>query len=126
MKGEAKLELIRVWAKLRDRDRDDRFEHFGRLGKLRQHLVVARRLGVTTQAASEMLRRLTADGLLAAAADAASNAAANRREVRLTTAGRTAADARDTRSPTSKSHGSAERRPRLVNLGRLRFVPRAD
>jgi len=55
--------------------------------------VVARRLGVTTQAASEMLRRLTADGLLAAAADAASNASANRREVRLTTAGRTAADA---------------------------------
>ena len=51
--------------------------------------VVARRLGVTTQAASEMLRRLTADGLLAAAA----GTTAGKRESRLTTAGRTAADA---------------------------------
>jgi DtxR family Mn-dependent transcriptional regulator len=47
--------------------------------------VVARRLGVTTQAASEMLRRLTADGLLVPGAAP--------REVHLTTAGRTAADA---------------------------------
>jgi DtxR family transcriptional regulator, Mn-dependent transcriptional regulator len=51
--------------------------------------VVARRLGVTTQAASEMLRRLTADGLLAAA----EGASASPRAVQLTTAGRTAADA---------------------------------
>jgi DtxR family transcriptional regulator, iron-dependent repressor len=56
--------------------------------------VVARRLGVTTQAASEMLRRLTADGVLSAAtADGATSPAPNPREVRLTTAGRTAADA---------------------------------
>jgi DtxR family transcriptional regulator, Mn-dependent transcriptional regulator len=64
--------------------------------------VVARRLGVTTQAASEMLRRLTADGLLAAPPDVAPGptagvtraaSAANPREVRLTAAGRTAADA---------------------------------
>ncbi|HEY2915777.1 MAG TPA: metal-dependent transcriptional regulator [Candidatus Limnocylindrales bacterium] len=54
--------------------------------------VVARRLGVTTQAASEMLRRLTADGLLAAAIPIADQAP-NPREVRLTPAGRTAADA---------------------------------
>ena len=48
---------------------------------------VARRLGVTTQAASEMLRRLMADGLVTAASHAAS------RELQLTTAGRAAADA---------------------------------
>lgn len=47
--------------------------------------VVARRLGVTTQAASEMLRRLAADGLLAPAGGP--------RELKLTSAGRTAADA---------------------------------
>jgi DtxR family transcriptional regulator, iron-dependent repressor len=45
---------------------------------------VARHLGVTTQAASEMFRRLTADGLVVHA---------DGRELRLTTAGRTAADA---------------------------------
>lgn len=50
--------------------------------------VVARRLGVTTQAASEMLRRLAADGLVAPAAGAASG-----RDLALTPAGRTAADA---------------------------------
>ena len=44
---------------------------------------VARHLGVTTQAASEMFRRLTADGLV----DHAEG-----RELRLTTAGRAAAD----------------------------------
>ena len=46
---------------------------------------VARHLGVTTQAASEMFRRLVADGLVDHA-DAG-------RELRLTTAGRAAADA---------------------------------
>lgn len=45
---------------------------------------VARQLGVTTQAASEMFRRLTADGLVGHAED---------RELRLTDAGRAAADA---------------------------------
>ncbi len=45
---------------------------------------VARHLGVTTQAASEMFRRLTADGLVEHAED---------RGLRLTTAGRAAADA---------------------------------
>lgn len=45
---------------------------------------VARHLGVTTQAASEMFRRLTADGLVDHAGG---------RELRLTTAGRAAADA---------------------------------
>ena len=45
---------------------------------------VARHLGVTTQAASEMFRRLTADGLV----DHAEG-----RDLRLTTAGRAAADA---------------------------------
>ena len=44
---------------------------------------VARRLGVSTQAASEMFRRLGADGLVAQP---------NGRELELTTAGRTAAD----------------------------------
>ena len=48
---------------------------------------VARRLGVTTQAASEMLRRLAADHLVASAANAPS------RELQLTSAGRAAADA---------------------------------
>ncbi|HJW22317.1 MAG TPA: metal-dependent transcriptional regulator [Candidatus Limnocylindrales bacterium] len=47
---------------------------------------VARRLGVTTQAASEMLRRLAADGLGAPAQ-------APSRELQLTPAGRAAADA---------------------------------
>ena len=51
--------------------------------------VVARRLGVTTQAASEMLRRLGNDGLVAAAQPGIGTA----RELQLTTAGRTAADA---------------------------------
>jgi len=62
--------------------------------------VVARRLAVTTQAASEMLRRLSNDGLVAdtgaAKAGAAKGAAARAtagREMRLTSAGRTAADA---------------------------------
>jgi DtxR family transcriptional regulator, iron-dependent repressor len=45
---------------------------------------VARHLGVTTQAASEMFRRLTADGLVDHA---------DSRELRLTPAGRAAADA---------------------------------
>jgi DtxR family transcriptional regulator, Mn-dependent transcriptional regulator len=45
---------------------------------------VARSLGVTTQAASEMFRRLLADGLVAHAEG---------RDLHLTTAGRTAADA---------------------------------
>ena len=45
---------------------------------------VARSLGVTTQAASEMFRRLLADGLVAHA---------DGRDLHLTTAGRTAADA---------------------------------
>ncbi|MEP6639202.1 MAG: metal-dependent transcriptional regulator [Chloroflexota bacterium] len=44
---------------------------------------IARHLGVTTQAASEMFRRLVADGLVAHAEG---------RELRLTPAGRTAAD----------------------------------
>ena len=44
---------------------------------------VARHLGVTSQAASEMFRRFTADGLVAHA---------DGRELQLTTAGRTAAD----------------------------------
>jgi DtxR family Mn-dependent transcriptional regulator len=44
---------------------------------------VARRLGVTTQAASEMFRRLVTDGLVAQA---------DGRELHLTTAGRAAAD----------------------------------
>jgi len=48
---------------------------------------VARRLGVTTQAASEMLRRLASDGLVAAPRSA------QPRELQLTSAGRTAADA---------------------------------
>jgi DtxR family Mn-dependent transcriptional regulator len=52
--------------------------------------VVARRLGVTTQAASEMLRRLSNDGLVGSNAAAA---AAPGRELHLTSAGRTAADA---------------------------------
>ena len=47
---------------------------------------VARRLGVTTQAASEMLRRLAADGLVEPVAGAG-------RDLRLTRPGRTAADA---------------------------------
>lgn len=62
--------------------------------------VVARRLGVSTQAASEMLRRLAHDGLVAGPkASAAATASATRapsasgRELRLTSAGRTAADA---------------------------------
>ncbi|MEO5884264.1 MAG: metal-dependent transcriptional regulator [Candidatus Limnocylindrales bacterium] len=46
---------------------------------------VARHLGVTTQAASEMFRRLVADGLV--------DHADGGRELRLTTAGRAAADA---------------------------------
>jgi DtxR family Mn-dependent transcriptional regulator len=46
---------------------------------------VARSLGVTTQAASEMFRRLLADGLVAHADSG--------RDLHLTTAGRTAADA---------------------------------
>ena len=46
---------------------------------------VARSLGVTTQAASEMFRRLLADGLVAHADGG--------RDLHLTTAGRTAADA---------------------------------
>jgi DtxR family Mn-dependent transcriptional regulator len=45
---------------------------------------IARRLGVTTQAASEMFRRLVADGLVALTEG---------RELHLTAAGRTAADA---------------------------------
>ncbi|MEO8570906.1 MAG: metal-dependent transcriptional regulator [Chloroflexota bacterium] len=45
---------------------------------------IARNLGVTTQAASEMFRRLVADGLVAHAEG---------RDLHLTTAGRTAADA---------------------------------
>jgi DtxR family Mn-dependent transcriptional regulator len=49
--------------------------------------MVARRLGVTTQAASEMLRRLAGDGLVAPARHAQA------RELELTSAGRTAADA---------------------------------
>ncbi len=48
---------------------------------------VARRLGVTTQAASEMVRRLEADGLVAA------GTGGSPRELQLTTAGRAAADA---------------------------------
>jgi DtxR family Mn-dependent transcriptional regulator len=44
---------------------------------------VGRRLGVSTQAASEMFKRLVADGLVVQA---------NGRELQLTTAGRTAAD----------------------------------
>ena len=44
---------------------------------------VARHLGVTTQAASEMFRRLVADGLVDHA---------DGRDLKLTTAGRTAAD----------------------------------
>jgi DtxR family Mn-dependent transcriptional regulator len=44
---------------------------------------IARNLGVTTQAASEMFRRLVADGLVAQAGG---------RELHLTSAGRTAAD----------------------------------
>jgi DtxR family Mn-dependent transcriptional regulator len=67
--------------------------------------VVARRLGVTTQAASEMLRRLAADGLVRASrhgpaklgpttrSPARSPARGPAREIHLTTAGRTAADA---------------------------------
>ena len=54
--------------------------------------VVARRLGVTTQAASEMLRRLSNDGLVGSGAAAAAGAAPGR-ELHLTSAGRTAADA---------------------------------
>ena len=46
---------------------------------------IARHLGVTTQAASEMFRRLTADGLV--------EHADGGRDLRLTTAGRAAADA---------------------------------
>lgn len=49
--------------------------------------VVARRLGVTTQAASEMLRRLGADGLVAPPPGSSG------RDLGLTSAGRTAADA---------------------------------
>jgi DtxR family Mn-dependent transcriptional regulator len=45
---------------------------------------IARHLGVTTQAASEMFRRLVADGLVDHAPDG--------RDLRLTSAGRTAAD----------------------------------
>lgn len=56
--------------------------------------VVARRLGVSTQAASEMLRRLAHDGLVAGPeASAATAPGASGRELHLTTAGRTAADA---------------------------------
>src|SRR4029453_10747332 len=44
---------------------------------------VARKLGVSTQAASEMFRRLASDGLVSLAEG---------RELQLTTAGRTAAD----------------------------------
>jgi DtxR family transcriptional regulator, Mn-dependent transcriptional regulator len=55
--------------------------------------VVARRLGVTTQAASEMLRRLSNDGLVASAHAGAATGSASARELRLTTAGRTSADA---------------------------------
>ena len=47
---------------------------------------IARHLGVTTQAASEMFRRLVADGLV-------DHADGPGRELRLTTAGRAAADA---------------------------------
>jgi len=52
--------------------------------------VVARRLGVTTQAASEMLRRLASDGLVT---DAPHGLHAPSRELQLTSAGRAAADA---------------------------------
>ncbi|HEY6012535.1 MAG TPA: metal-dependent transcriptional regulator, partial [Candidatus Limnocylindrales bacterium] len=56
--------------------------------------VVARRLGVSTQAASEMLRRLAHDGLVAGPeASAAAAPTVARRELHLTTAGRAAADA---------------------------------
>jgi DtxR family Mn-dependent transcriptional regulator len=55
--------------------------------------VVARRLGVTTQAASEMLRRLSNDGLVAGAAATATHPSPAPREMHLTTPGRTAADA---------------------------------
>jgi DtxR family Mn-dependent transcriptional regulator len=54
---------------------------------------VARRLGVTTQAASEMLRRLASDGLVAPASPSAAAARATARKLRLTSAGRAAADA---------------------------------
>lgn len=62
--------------------------------------VVARRLGVSTQAASEMLRRLAHDGLVAGPEASAAlpqgvarSPSASGRELHLTTAGRTAADA---------------------------------
>lgn len=56
--------------------------------------VVARRLGVSTQAASEMLRRLAHDGLVAGPeASVAPPSSPSGRELHLTSAGRTAADA---------------------------------
>jgi len=56
--------------------------------------VVARRLGVSTQAASEMLRRLAHDGLVSGPAPrGVATPSASGRELHLTTAGRTAADA---------------------------------
>ena len=55
--------------------------------------VVARRLGVSTQAASEMLRRLAHDGLVATPASTPGPSTASGRELHLTPAGRTAADA---------------------------------
>lgn len=53
-------------------------------GKRATAAEIARHLGVTTQAASEMFRRLTADGLVCQGED---------RQLALTEAGRTAADA---------------------------------
>ncbi|MBI3750597.1 MAG: metal-dependent transcriptional regulator [Chloroflexi bacterium] len=62
--------------------------------------VVARRLGVSTQAASEMLRRLAHDGLVAGPppstappATGKTSRSASGRELHLTSAGRAAADA---------------------------------
>ena len=69
---------------------------------------IARHLGVTTQAASEMFRRLVADGLVDHADD---------RELRLTSAGRAAADAIFRRHALLEWLLTSVDRPRLGGVG---------
>ena len=65
---------------------------------------VARKLGVSTQAASEMFRRLSSDGLVSLAEG---------RELQLTKAGRSPSVARP-RGPSSVSESSDSERARTV------------
>ncbi len=75
---------------------------------------IARNLGVTTQAASEMFRRLVADGLVAQAGG---------RELHLTSAGRTAADGIFRRHALLEWLLTKVDRPRLGRIGRRGDAP---